>query len=149
MRFNITFYPFVIALTLLDAVLLRSPNLLGKIGLIIYKYHYLRTFPRALLTVSLVVGVSVIIGETIRLVVRKARLKRSAGKLLLTAFMLLAVALLVKTGMDFSSGVYSQTGIRFRIGVCLLPAILLVVFVCYWVTLPKVTDVLQESSPQL
>lgn len=148
MRTRFTFYLFVVAMALLDAVLIRSPNLLGKIGLIIYKYHYLRTFPRALLTVSLVVGVSIVISELIRLTVTKAKLKRSAGKLVLTALILLATALLVNTLMDFSSGAYSQTGLRFRIGACLLPAILMIVFVYYWITLPTISPALPENPTQ-
>jgi len=148
MRISITFYLFVVAMALLDAVLLRSPNLLGKIGLIIYKYHYLRTFPRALLTVSLVVGMSVIISELIRLMVRKEKLKRYTGKLLLTVLILLAAVLLVNTGMDFSSGAYSQTGLRFRIGACLLPAILMNVFVYYWITLPTIAPAPPENPAQ-
>jgi hypothetical protein len=148
MRVRIIFYLFLIALTLLDAVLLRSPNLLGKIGLLIYNYHYLRTFPKALLTVSLVVGVSAILGELIRMGVQRFLLKKITGKLLLILFMMLAVTLLVKTGIDFSSGTYSQTGIRFRLGACLLPAILLVVFVFTWVTLPGVDSSLRDQPAQ-
>lgn len=148
MRVRVTFYLFLIALTLLDAVLLRSPNLLGKIGLVIYNYHYLRTFPKALLTVSLVVGISVILGELIRIGVQRFLLKRLTGKLLLMLLMTLAVTLLVKTGIDFSSGTYSQTGIRFRLGACLLPAILLVVFIFTWVTLPRIDSSLPDQPAQ-
>jgi hypothetical protein len=148
MRVRIIFYLFLIALTLFDAVLLRSPNLLGKIGLLIYHYHYLRTFPKALLTVSIVVGVSAILGELIRMGVQRFLLKKFTGKLLLILFMMLSVTLLVKTGIDFSSGTYSQTGIRFRLGACLLPAILLVVFIFTWVTLPRIDSSLPEQPAQ-
>lgn len=133
-----TFYLFIVAMTLLDAVLLRSPNLLGKIGLWIYKYHYLRTFPKTLLTVSLVVGVAIGLAEVVRFAVRKAILKRAVATMILGFFLMLAAALLVTTVIDFSSGTYSQTGIRFRIGACLLPPILMVVFIAAWVALPKV-----------
>jgi len=145
MRNRLTFYLFIAALTVLDAVLLRSPNLLGKIGLLIYKYHYLRTFPKTLLTLSLVVGVSVVFAETIRFVVKKEIIKRLSGKVLLFLLTLLSVALLVKTGMDFSAGTYSHTGIRFRLGAFLLPGILVFVFVYGWVTLPKVHIPFPES----
>ena len=148
MRVRVTFYLFLIALTLLDAVLLRSPNLLGKIGLVIYNYHYLRTFPKALLTVSLVIGISVILGELIRIGVQRFLLKRLTGKLLLMLLMTLAVTLLVRTGIDSSSGTYSQTGIRFRLGACLLPAILLVVFIFSWVTLPRIDSSLPDQPAQ-
>lgn len=147
MRLRITFYLFVIALALLDAVLIRSPNLLGKIGLLIYNYHYLRTFPKALLTVSIVVGFAVVVSELIQTGVRRAWLKRGSGILLLLVFLMLAIALLVKTGMDFSSGVYSQTGIRFRLGACLLPAILMVVFIYALLTLPRMSTSLPEQPP--
>jgi hypothetical protein len=135
-----TFYLFILAMTLLDAVLLRSPNLLGKIGLWIYKYHYVRTFPKTLLTVSLVVGVAIALAELIRFGVRRSIFKRGVGTMILIFLLMLTVILLVKTGIDFSSGTYSQTGIRFRIGACLLPAILMVVFSAAWITLPRVVQ---------
>lgn len=145
MRHRVNFYLFIAALTVLDAVLLRSPNLLGKIGLLIYKYHYLRTFPKALLTLSLVVGLTITIAETIRFVVKKEVIKRLLGKVVLFLLTILSVALLVKTGMDFSTGTYSHTGLRFRLGAFLLPAILVVIFVYSWVTLPKVHIPFPES----
>jgi hypothetical protein len=145
MRSRLTFYLFVIALVVLDAVLIRSPNLLGKIGLLIYKYHYLRTFPKALLTISLVVGVCAIIAEVVRFIVRKELVKRLTGKVLLFLLTVLSVALLVKVGLDFSSGTYSQTGLRFRMGAYLLPAILVIMFLYAWITLPKVQLPFPES----
>lgn len=135
-RSRFTFYLFIVAMTLLDAVLIRSPNLLGKIGLWIYKYHYLRTFPKALLTVSMVVGVSIALAELIRFGVRRGTFKRAVGSMILISLLVLTFILLVKTGMDFTSGAYSQTGIRFRIGACLLPAIMISVFGSAWATLP-------------
>jgi len=137
-RSRITFYLFIVAMTLLDAVLLRSPNLIGKIGLWVYKYHYLRTFPKTFLTVSLVVGVAIVLAELVGFGVRSAILTRAVGTMILIFLLMLSVTLLVTTGIDFSSGMYSQTGIRFRIGACLLPAILMVVFIAAWVALPKV-----------
>jgi len=145
MKSRITFYLFILALVVLDAVLIRSPNLVGKIGLLIYKYHYLRTFPKALLTLSLVVGGAVIIGEVIRFVVKKELIKRLTGSVLLFLLITLSAALLVKTGMDFSSGSYSHTGLRFRIGAYLLPAIVVVVFVYMWFTLPVKQTPFPES----
>ncbi|MEJ7644465.1 MAG: hypothetical protein WKF87_07705 [Chryseolinea sp.] len=127
-RSIITFYFFIAALTVLDAVLIRSPNLLGKIGLIIYKYHYLRTFPKALLTVSLVVGLSALVSETLCYLVSKHYVRNMTGRMLLLILTVCSVALLVKTGMDFSVGSYSRTGLRFKLGAYLLPAIMTTVF---------------------
>ena len=142
---RLTFYFFIAALTVLDAVLIRSPNLVGKIGLLIYKYHYLRTFPKALLTVALVVGISAILAETVRFVVRKELVKRLSGKVILFLLIILASAVGAKVGMDFSSGSYSHTGIRFRSGAYLLPAILLIVFVYSLITLPRIQLSFPES----
>jgi hypothetical protein len=137
MKPRLNFYLFIAALAVLDAVLIRSPNLLGKIGLLIYKYHYLRTFPKALLTVSLVVVVAVVFSETTRYAVRKELIKSLTGKLLFFLLTVLSVVLTIKVGLDFSSGSYAHTGLRFRAGAVLLPAILIVVFIYGWLTLPK------------
>lgn len=137
MKSRINFYLFIAALVVLDAVLIRSPNLLGKIGLLVYKYHYLRTFPKALLTVFLVVGIATVFSETIRFAVKKELLKNLTGKVLFILLTTLSVALAIKVGLDFSSRSYSQTGLRFRFGAYLLPVILIVVFVYGWMTLPK------------
>lgn len=137
MKQRLNFYLFVAALIVLDSVLLRSPNLLGKIGLIIYKYHYLRTFPKALVTVSLVVGGAVVIAEAVRLLVRREALKRIVGRIILILLLALSIGVLVKTGMDFTTWSYSHTGLRFRLGAYLLPGILIIVFFYALITLPK------------
>jgi hypothetical protein len=137
MKNRFTFYLFIAALVVLDSVLLRSPNLLGKIGLIIYKYHYLRTFPKALLTVSLVVVIVAIIAEGVRFLVKRKALTRMLGKAILLGLTLLVTAALIKTMMDFTTWSYSHTGLRFRIGAHLLPAILITVLVYAFITLPQ------------
>src|SRR6188768_770196 len=103
MNSRLNFYLFIAALAILDAVLIRSPNFLGKIGLLVYKYHYLRTFPKALLTVSLVVSVATVLSEAIHFAVKKALLKNLAGKVLFFLLTALSVALAIKVGLDFSS----------------------------------------------
>jgi len=151
---RINYYLFLTALIVLDAVLLRSPNLLGKIGLIIYKYHYLRTFPKALLTVSLVVGVASILAEVIRFTVRNDMIKRITGRVILFLFLLASAVILIKTAMDFTAWSYVHTGLRFRLGAYLLPAILVLVFTRAWLTLPKkkekfpVSPVVEDKKPE-
>ncbi|HPH45475.1 MAG TPA: hypothetical protein PLJ60_01950 [Chryseolinea sp.] len=145
MKSRLNFYLFIAALVILDAALIRSPNLLGKIGLFVYKYHYLRTFPKALLTVFLVVGITIIFSETIRFVVKKQLIKNLTGKVLFFLLTALSVALAIKVGLDFSSGSYAHTGLRFRSGAYLLPAILVLVFVYGWLTLPKISLPFPES----
>lgn len=142
------FYTALGILVTLDSVLLTSPNLLGKIGLIIYKYHYLRTFPRAFATVLCVVLVAVSIAELIRILVNRQVLPRIAGIFILLALVLACAALWAKTSMDFSTWTYSHTGTRFRYGAYLLPIILLIVFLHTLVNLraPK-TDTPTEPPP--
>lgn len=137
MKNRAMFYLFIAALIVLDSVLIRSPNLLGKIGLIIYKYSYLRTFPRTLMTVGSVVGIAVLIAEIIRWMTKRAVLKRVVSISILLILSLISAALLVKTGIDFTAWSYSHTGLRFRIGAYLLPVILLAVFIYSLITLPK------------
>ena len=146
MKNRITYYLFLVALIVLDAVLIRSPNLIGKIGLWFYKYHYLRTFPKALLTVSLVVGASVVLAEIVRFVVRKELINKMTGHVVLFLLAILSLALLVKVVMDFSQGTYSHTGLRFKFGAYLLPAILVVVFIYTSITLPRLRIPIVESS---
>lgn len=122
------FYSALAVLVTLDAVLLTSPNLLGRIGIIIYRYHYLRSFPRAFVTVACVALVALALAELVRLLVNRNILRRIAGIFILMALVLFCAVMVAKTWMDFSTGMYSHTGARFRYGAYLLPAILLLIF---------------------
>lgn len=128
MKRKLYFYIVVACLALIDALLLSSPNLLGKIGLLIYKYSYLRTFPRTLVTVSIVMVVALLIAEFVGLLVKNRRLKRSIGIILLLMFVVLSAAAFYKTVVDFSTWTYAHTGQRFRYGAYLLPCILMLIF---------------------
>lgn len=128
MKRKLYFYIVVACLTLIDALLLSSPNLLGKLGLIIYKYSYLRTFPRTLITISIAVVIAILISEFVGLLVKNRMLKRSFGIILLLIFVALSAAALYKTISDFSTWTYSHTGQRFRYGAYLLPCLLMLIF---------------------
>lgn len=143
------FYLIVICLVVFDAFLLSSPNLLGKIGLLIYKYNYLRTFPKTLVTVSILVIVALLIAEFVALLVKNKRLKRNMGIFLLLIFVTLAASALGTTMVDFSTGAYSHTGLRFRYGAYLLPCILIFIFGFRIFNLPiKVEEeVLVDNKP--
>jgi hypothetical protein len=122
-------YFIVIALlSVIDALLLAKPNFLGKIGLWLFKYSYLRTFPRAMVTVSIVVGAAIVIGGLIVFISKKKWIKKGVGLILLLLFVLASGGILAKVIHDFSKGIYSHTGIYFRYGVFLLPSILIIVF---------------------
>lgn len=128
MKRKVYFYVIVACLVLIDALLLSSPNLLGKVGLVIYKYFYLKNFPRTLLTVSILVVVALVITEFIALLIKNGRLKRSFGIILLLILVALSGAVLYQTVVSFFAWTYAHTGQRFRYGAYLLPCILMFVF---------------------
>ena len=126
---KVTFYWVLLTLILIDSWLLSKPNILGKIGLLIYKYHYLRSFPRTLLTVWIVVSVSVLIVLLIQYFTRHQKMSRNVGTVILAACAVGSLLVLAQVYVDFTSWSYSHTGLKFRYGAYLLPAILVFVFV--------------------
>jgi len=118
----------LIALSITDAYLLAHPNLVGKLGILLYKHNYIKTFPRALITVVLVVGISLLISELLyRFVSRK--------KALISYLILLSVSLFwfIYVYATFSSFSYRITGKAFIYGAHLLPVILIGLFGRYFV----------------
>lgn len=109
----------LLVLSVTDAYLLAHPNLIGKIGVLVYKHHYIRNFPRALLTVMIVVAVSLAVCE---LVYRFTQKKTAIfSYLILTA---IAVFWFMYVFVTFSSFSYRITGKAFIYGAHLLPVIL-------------------------
>lgn len=150
MKRKLSFYGIVGLLIFIESLLLSSPNLLGKIGLFIYKYHYLRTFPRTLLTVSIAVSVFILISEVIQFLVKKEIMKRSSGRIILILFILLSAATLTKTAIDFSTWTYGHTGARFKYGAYLLPSTWIVILIYNLLSLPKANtqQLNANSQPQ-
>lgn len=120
---NPFFYLLLALLVGLDAWLMAHPNLIGRFGVWFYQYDYLRDFPRALGTVSAVVGVALGLDWA-----NRRFFKRPIA--LLIAAMLTIVALLwvVQSVSQFTSGVYQYTGAGFRAGAILLPTLVTMVF---------------------
>jgi hypothetical protein len=118
----------LIVLSVTDAYLLAHPNLIGRLGVLIYKHSYIRNFPRALLTVLLTVGVSLLICEGLY---RFARQQIAARVFL--ALLLLAGGWFGYVYSTFSSLAYSITGKSFIYGAHLLPIILFGMFARYFV----------------
>jgi hypothetical protein len=126
---KVTFYWVLLTMVLVDSWLLSKPNILGKIGLLIYKYHYLRSFPRTLLTVWIVVSTSVLIVLLIQYLNRQEKLSKSISTVVLAACVVGSLLVLGQVYIDFTSWSYSHTGLKFRYGAYLLPAILVFVFI--------------------
>ncbi|HEX6226541.1 MAG TPA: hypothetical protein VFZ52_19105 [Chryseolinea sp.] len=125
---KVTFYWILLTLMLVDSWLLSKPNILGKIGLIIYKYHYLRSFPRTLLTVWIVVSISILIVLLIQYLVKQGKLSKVGANLILGACLCASLLIMAKVYVDFTSWSYSHTGIKFRYGAYMLPMIVMIVF---------------------
>lgn len=125
---KVTFYWILLTLMLVDSWLLSKPNILGKIGLIIYKYHYLRSFPRTLLTVWTVVSVSILIVLLVQYLRRQEKLSNGVSNFILGACLCASLLVMTKVYFDFSSWSYSHTGLKFRYGAYLLPVILMIIF---------------------
>jgi len=70
--------------------------------------------------------------------VKHKAIRRIIGKVVLLILLVLVAAIGAKTAIDFSAWSYSHTGLRFRIGAHLLPAIVFVVFLYTYSTLPPV-----------
>ncbi|GAB3164302.1 hypothetical protein [Telluribacter humicola] len=129
MKKNLTSTLLLLILSVTDAYMLAHPNLIGRLGILFYKHDYLKTFPRALATVGLVVGISLLICEVVRI---KTAPRLAAWWYLM--LMVLGMALFAHVYVTFSSFSYSLTGKSFIYGAHLLPIILIGLFTKYFIT---------------
>jgi hypothetical protein len=127
MKSRISFYALIIVLTVVDAFLISNPNLLGKLGFVIYKFSYLRTFPRALLTVSIVVGVVFIVTQSILWLNKKEWVVKKLSISVLSILLVMFILVWLKTAYDFQSWSYGHSGHKLKYGAYLLPFILILV----------------------
>lgn len=122
MKQNPSFYFIILVLVVIDSWLLAHPNLLGKLGILFFKYDMIRTFPRALATVGLTTIVAIAISIFMK------RTSRQTALLVLSLLTLASVGLLINTYFKFSAGSYAMTGSGFKTGALLTPIILILVF---------------------
>ncbi|MFN8357119.1 MAG: hypothetical protein U0Y10_21875 [Spirosomataceae bacterium] len=114
-------YPLLLlTLIIFDAYLLSHPNLIGRFGVWFYRYEYISTFPKALLTVALSVAVTWGLVE-----VAQRFLSTKNGILFLSVLLMVGLALLAGVLLKFSSGTYAHTGTKFKWGFYLLPILLI------------------------
>lgn len=118
---NPFFYILLVVLVVLDGWLMAHPNLIGRAGVFFYDYNYLKTFPRALGTVSAVVGVTLLLAALV------SQLNRTLAALTLAALLVASGYLVVISAIQFNSGVYKLTGAGFRAGTILLPGLVALV----------------------
>jgi len=109
----------LLILSITDAYLLAHPNMIGKLGILIYKHSYIKNFPRALTTVLIVVIISLLICE---LVFRYS--KKRTALIIYASLSGFAIFWLVYVYSMFSSFAFRITGKAFIYGAHLLPVIL-------------------------
>ncbi len=132
-RFASYFYLLLAILVFLDAWLMAHPNTLGKFGIWLYKYDYLRTFPKALATIGLSTLCLAVVSELVW-----RFLPATFAKIIYILLLILFVFTCIQTIQQFSSGIYAHTGSSFRLGAMLLPAIhLLVLGYGLWMAIRK------------
>jgi ABC-type spermidine/putrescine transport system permease subunit I len=123
MKKDLFFYLLLAVLTAVDAWLLAHPNLLGKLGILFYKYDMLRTLPRAFATVAATVLVCLALAYLVAY-----KLPRPKSVWALVVLTLACLGLLVQTWLKFSAGSYALTGAGFKAGAVLLPAMMALIF---------------------
>ena len=114
---NPFFYVMLAVLVLLDGWLMSHPNLIGRAGVFFYDYNYLKTFPRALGTVSVVVIIALLLTWLF------SKAGRAIAIFLLLGLLVASGYWLVTSFTQFNSGVYKLTGAGFRAGAVLLPGL--------------------------
>lgn len=114
---NPFFYIVLIVLSVLDAWLLAHPNLIGRAGILFFNYTAIATFPKALGTVALVIGL------TLLLIWGVSRLKRPMAIGSTAALLAGSVFYLFQSFNEYNTGIYRLTGAGFRAGAILLPGL--------------------------
>ncbi len=119
---NPFFYILLLVLVVVDGWLLSHPNLIGQAGVFFFEYDYIATFPKALGTVAVVVGVTLLVSWGVR------RLSQAVALGILVALLAASAYYLFQSFTQYNTGVYKLTGAGFRAGAILLPGLLVLVF---------------------
>lgn len=119
---NPFFYILLLVLVVLDAWLLAHPNLIGQLQDFYLDRTYLETFPKALGTVSAVVGAVLLVAWV------AGRLGRPLAFIALGVLLAASAYWLLTSFTQYNSGVDQFTGEGFRAGAILLPGLVALVF---------------------
>lgn len=119
---NPFFYVFLLVLIILDGWLLAHPNLIGQAGVFFFDYTAIDTFPKALGTVSAVVGMALLTAWVV------ARLSRPLSIIISVALLIASAYYLFQSFTQYNTGIYKLTGAGFRAGAILLPGLVTLVF---------------------
>ncbi|GAB4040181.1 hypothetical protein [Spirosoma jeollabukense] len=115
------FYVLLLVLVVLDAWLLAHPNLIGQAGVFFFNYESIETFPKAIGTVSLVVGVTLLISWF------AGRLSQAVALIISVALLAASIYYLFQSFTQYNTGIYKLTGAGFRAGAILLPGLVVLI----------------------
>lgn len=118
---NPFFYILLLVLVVLDGWLLAHPNLIGQAGVFFFDYTAIETFPKALGTVALITGISLLLTWAI------GRLSQPVALVLLVGLLAGSVYYLFQSVTQYNTGMYKLTGAGFRAGAILLPGLVVLV----------------------
>jgi hypothetical protein len=119
---NSFFYILLLILVILDGWLLAHPNLIGQAGVFFFDYTAIETFPKAVGTVSFVVGVALLMGWL------AGRLSQPVAIGITIALLVASAYYLFQSFNEYNHGIYKLTGAGFRAGAILLPGLVVLVF---------------------
>ncbi len=123
MKKDTFFYATLTLLSVVAAWLLAHPNLIGRLGILMYNYDSIKTLPRAFGTVTLTVAIALIVSY-----LAQSKIKNKAGSIILGICLAGSLYLLIDTYLKFSTGTYAMTGAGFKTGAMLMPLILMLIF---------------------
>ncbi len=113
----------LMVLAITDAWLLSHPNIIGRLGVLIYDYGFIATFPKALLTVGATLGLSYLVAKYVQ-----NNMETTRAKLVLGLLLVACLLMWVSTYFKFSAGTYALTGKPFIFGNHLLVFLLVLIF---------------------
>jgi hypothetical protein len=113
----------LVILGITDAYMISHPNLIGKLGVWMYKYEMIKTFPKALITVLSSLAFCYFIANFL-----ENRKGKSWAKYGLIFGLIICLLVLADIFFKFSAGSYAHTGKTFIFGMHLLPIMLCYIF---------------------
>ncbi len=123
MKKNSFFYLILSILGTVDAWLLAHPNLIGRMGILFYKYDMIKTTPRAFMTVFATIFVASMVAHFMT-----EKVKKPTSTIITILLLVVSIGLTIQTYFKFSAGTYAMTGAGFKVGAVLLPIILAIIF---------------------
>jgi hypothetical protein len=112
----------LVFISVVNAYMLAHPNVIGKLGILFYKHSYIKNFPSALVTVSLIVSITIFFCE----IILRNVLQKKAFAIFIGIFLLDLIGFLY-VYQTFTTFSYRITGKLFIYGAHLLPILLMAI----------------------